>query len=102
MNTKTRIKQREKRASAKRSKHQSAPVPCWDRLFSPEVKPNSLAHSSQPAWELAQPTHEQVAERAYEVWMARGRPMGTASEDWREAEQTLSDEMRWSESQISF
>ena len=31
--------------------------------------------------------HEQVAKLAYEIWENKGRPTGTAEEDWLEAEQ---------------
>jgi hypothetical protein len=34
-------------------------------------------------------TAEQVAERAYFRWLERGCPMGSAEQDWIEAEQEL-------------
>jgi hypothetical protein len=34
-------------------------------------------------------TPEQVAERAYFRWLERGCPMGTAEQDWFEAEREL-------------
>ena len=37
----------------------------------------------------AQVTAEQVAERAYFRWLERGCPMGSAEQDWIEAEQEL-------------
>jgi hypothetical protein len=41
-------------------------------------------------WETgALPTHEQIKQRAHEIWMERGRPEGTAEEDWRQAEEEL-------------
>jgi uncharacterized membrane protein len=40
------------------------------------------------------PTHEQIAQRAYELYLARGRTEGHPEEDWLEAEKQLSREMR--------
>lgn len=40
------------------------------------------------------PTHEQIAQRAYELYVAGGRTEGHAEEDWLEAEKQLSREMR--------
>ncbi|MCS6976202.1 MAG: DUF2934 domain-containing protein [Gemmatales bacterium] len=39
------------------------------------------------------PTHEQIAKRAYEKWVKRGRPEGTHLQDWYEAEAELKREM---------
>jgi hypothetical protein len=33
----------------------------------------------------------EIAERAYEIWLRNGSPMGTAQEDWLEAERQLHD-----------
>ena len=40
------------------------------------------------------PTHEQIAERAYALYVARGRIFGHALDDWLEAEKQLSEEVR--------
>jgi hypothetical protein len=40
------------------------------------------------------PTHEQIAERAHALYVARGRTFGYALDDWLEAEKQLSDEVR--------
>lgn len=32
------------------------------------------------------PTHAAIAERAYRLWIERGRPHGSSEEDWNEAE----------------
>lgn len=37
--------------------------------------------------------HEQVANRAYGLWEARGKPDGTDREDWFEAERRLRAEL---------
>jgi hypothetical protein len=40
------------------------------------------------------PTHEQIAERAHALYVARGRTFGYALEDWLEAEKKLWEEVR--------
>jgi uncharacterized protein YndB with AHSA1/START domain len=39
------------------------------------------------------PTHEQIAERAHALYVARGRTFGYALDDWLEAEKQLSEEV---------
>jgi hypothetical protein len=34
-------------------------------------------------------THEDIAQRAYEIWQSRGCPPGDGSDDWRAAEAEL-------------
>jgi len=36
------------------------------------------------------PKYEQIAQRAYEVWVAKGRPQGQDIENWKQAEVELS------------
>jgi hypothetical protein len=38
------------------------------------------------------PTYDQIAKRAYEKWVKRGRPGGTHLQDWYEAEAELKKE----------
>jgi hypothetical protein len=42
-----------------------------------------------PPQAQAQIAHERIAKRAYEKWMKRGCPQGTAFQDWVEAEAEL-------------
>ena len=37
----------------------------------------------------AQPTREQIAQRAYEIWLAKGQPAGMDNQNWQEAEREL-------------
>jgi hypothetical protein len=37
----------------------------------------------------AEPTYEEIAARAYDLWIAHGRPEGRDHENWIEAEQQL-------------
>jgi hypothetical protein len=39
---------------------------------------------------ISQPSHEEIARRAYELWEQRGRPNGSREEDWFRAESELS------------
>jgi hypothetical protein len=39
-------------------------------------------------------THEQIAKRAYERWVKRGRPHGNDKQDWLEAEAELKREIQ--------
>jgi hypothetical protein len=35
------------------------------------------------------PTREEIARRAYDIWMSQGRPYGVETENWLSAEQEL-------------
>ena len=39
----------------------------------------------------ATPGHEQIALRAYELWISRGCPIGSPELDWLQAEMELSE-----------
>jgi hypothetical protein len=39
----------------------------------------------------AEPSHEQIAERAYGLWLSRGAHDGDALDDWYRAERELRD-----------
>jgi hypothetical protein len=34
-------------------------------------------------------TREQIAKRAYEIWIAKGRPIGQDTQNWQQAEREL-------------
>jgi Protein of unknown function (DUF2934) len=48
---------------------------------------------TQPSGMTAKIPHERIAMRAYEKWVQRGRPQGTALQDWIEAEAELVKEV---------
>jgi hypothetical protein len=48
--------------------------------------------TAAPAALLAAPTFEEIAARAYDLWVARGRPEGRDHENWVDAERQLRDE----------
>ena len=50
--------------------------------------PPEPAHNSEPTQQVA-PTHEQIAERAYGLWLSRGGHDGDEFGDWLRAESEL-------------
>ncbi len=52
----------------------------------------SATPTPKPAAQPVQVPHEKIAARAYEKWCKRGRPHGTAVQDWLEAERELQTE----------
>ncbi|HRI49509.1 MAG TPA: DUF2934 domain-containing protein [Pseudomonadota bacterium] len=44
---------------------------------------------SSPSQQRHQPTHEEIARRAYEYFLQRGQGAGQDKEDWFKAEQEL-------------
>lgn len=56
------------------------------------VSPPSTQPQATPS-KSAMPSHEQIAKRAYEKWVKRGRPNGQHLQDWLEAEAELKKEM---------
>ncbi len=60
------------------------------RAPQPEIETkDTLAVEQGSTAKIESPTHEEVACRAYELWIARGCPHGTADQDWFEAEREL-------------
>ncbi|MFP4145046.1 MAG: DUF2934 domain-containing protein [Phycisphaeraceae bacterium] len=43
---------------------------------------------------LNRPTHDEIARLAYDIWVAKGRPIGQDEQNWQEAEQQLADGQR--------
>jgi hypothetical protein len=56
----------------------------------PTAKP--VSNSNQSSSQVQVP-HDRIAMRAYEKWMKRGCPQGTAFQDWVEAETELVAEL---------
>ncbi len=51
-------------------------------------KPVKTSEKSRPAVVMTV-THDQIAERAYEIWLRKGRPRGQDHDNWVEAEAEL-------------
>jgi len=61
----------------------------FTRLQTPRVVPNG---NGQPR----PPTHTQIAERAYDIYIAHDRSDGRSDLDWRQAEEELAHASRGS------
>jgi len=58
------------------------------------TKPKTIAGKSAPAGKpqvVITLSHDEIARRAYDIWMQKGRPMGQDALTWHEAEQQLRD-----------
>ena len=55
-----------------------------------EIWHHVLGENGHPASSESKPSCDEIAARAYEIWIAKGRPQGTAEEDWAQAERQLS------------
>ncbi len=58
----------------------------------PQANPVQVPISLGTVSEHPRPPHERIAERAYQLWVANGRPAGTDRADWFEAERLLRTE----------
>jgi hypothetical protein len=78
---------------SKRNPKQAQPSRTADRSQASEVgageDPNAMA---QPTGGPPPADHEQIAIRAYEIWLSRGQPEGSDQEDWFEAERQLREQ----------
>lgn len=57
-----------------------------------EIQPRTTTPKTSPARDTvsaADSVHEQIARRAYELFLARGGEHGHADEDWRQAERDI-------------
>ena len=61
-----------------------------DKTSAPMVKSSKAKASAAPAAKAA-PTHEQIAKRSYELYLARGAQPGFHEQDWLQAEAELSN-----------
>lgn len=46
-----------------------------------------------PAAPVLELSHDKIGQRAYEIWVRKGKPHGTSDQDWREAEAELRAEL---------
>jgi len=53
------------------------------------VEERGVPASFSPRREDRRPSSEQIAIRAYHLWVVRGQPVGTDRDDWLEAERQL-------------
>jgi Protein of unknown function (DUF2934) len=55
----------------------------------PKTKKNSLPGEKAPRAAKTQPAYEEIALRAYEIYLERGGAPGNALDDWTRAEREL-------------
>lgn len=55
--------------------------------------PTGHAANGQPAVPAIELSHDKIGQRAYEIWVRKGKPHGTSDQDWREAEVELRAEL---------
>ena len=60
----------------------------------PQESPPTPPRAPSRTAAASNPTHDQIARRAYELWIAKGRPVGLDALNWREAEQQVLAESR--------
>jgi hypothetical protein len=53
-----------------------------------KTRQSDLVHEGHV--DIPRPLHEEIAQRAYELWEQRGRPNGSREKDWFRAESELS------------
>lgn len=69
------------------SKRKTKPVIGID-VIRTEVEPSAAGATTEIAARRA-PTHEEIAKRAYEIYLERGGAPGSQDTDWSQAEQEL-------------
>ncbi|HEX7008661.1 MAG TPA: DUF2934 domain-containing protein [Phycisphaeraceae bacterium] len=74
------------RASAVRSGSGASSAPRAQARTRGSKRP---ANSANPSGAVVTLTHEEIARRAYEIWLAKGKPIGQDEQNWHEAEREL-------------
>jgi hypothetical protein len=63
----------------------TAQKPTQPTTAQPQAESSRNAHTASRGG----PTHEQIARRAYEIYLARGGMPGSPEQDWHQAEREL-------------
>jgi hypothetical protein len=82
-------RKRAPRASSPTGENDIRPTPAARRTKPKPVEAGGVAASLRPRGEARHPSSEAIALHAYYLWLARGQPVGTAWDDWLEAERQL-------------
>ena len=86
----TQIKGKQEPKTPVSDKHELAPARPSGGALQRVATPKDAASPHSPAMGAAsRPPHELIAERAYQLWEAQGKPAGTDREHWFEAERLL-------------
>jgi hypothetical protein len=82
-------RKRATRASSPTGENEILPTPAARRTKPKPVEAGGVPASLRPRGEGRRPSSEAIALHAYYLWLARGQPVGTAWDDWLEAERQL-------------
>jgi hypothetical protein len=77
------------RPSSPTGENKILPTPAARKTKPKQVEVGGVPVSLSPRGEGRSPSSEQIALHAYHLWLARGQPVGTAWDDWLEAERQL-------------
>ncbi len=77
------------RASSPAGENEILPIPAARRTEPEPVEAVGVPASLGPREEDQRPSSETIALHAYNLWLGRGRPIGTDWDDWLEAERQL-------------
>jgi len=78
-----------KQVAAKDSPKPAAPAKAKPTSSGPGRQRESTAGPKAARQVEIKITHDQIAQRAYEIWLAQGRPSGQEQRNWYEAEAEL-------------
>mgnify|MGYP001793060710 CR=1 FL=1 len=77
-----------KKKATKKAVEQSAEKPA--KKFTKKVaKKSSKPRKAAPKKAKGEPTHDEIAVKAYEIWLSKGRPLGQDDANWAEAVEAL-------------
>ena len=82
-------RKRAPRASSPTGENEILPTPAARETEPQGVEASGVPASFRLRREYRSPSSEQIAIRAYHLWVARGQPGGTDWDDWLEAERQL-------------
>jgi hypothetical protein len=76
-------------ATKKTEKKETAKKPGAKTVAKAPAARKPAAKKAGKETEPPAPTYQMIAQRAYEIWEAKGRPAGTEAENWVQAEREL-------------
>ena len=82
-------RKRATRTSSPTGENKILPIPAARRTEPEPVEAAGVPASLGPREEYRRPSSETIALHAYNLWLGRGRPIGTDWDDWLEAERQL-------------
>ncbi len=75
-----------KKVASKSSTTTSPPPAPKPVVVMPAPAPAAPSSAARPN---RRPTRDEIAKRAFEIWVAKGRPQGRDVENWKQAEREL-------------